>query len=75
MVRVELDQLLRRIEEELKAGAFRYVAKIDYETGFWLEGEPELLQDTAPCGCHFRKSISHQLLWSGGETITAITTD
>jgi hypothetical protein len=45
VVRVELDQLLRRIEEELKAGAFRYVAKIDYETGFWLEGEPELLQD------------------------------
>lgn len=32
----EIDQLLRRILEELKARSFRYVDKPHYETGLWL---------------------------------------
>jgi hypothetical protein len=32
----EIDQLIRRILEELKARSFRYVDKPSYETGLWL---------------------------------------
>jgi hypothetical protein len=32
----EIDQLLRRIQEELKARSFRYVDKPGYELGFWI---------------------------------------
>jgi hypothetical protein len=36
----ELDQLLRRVLEELKARSFRYVEKPGYELGFWLSAYP-----------------------------------
>ena len=32
----EIDQLLRRVHEELKARSFRYVEKPHYELGLWL---------------------------------------
>ena len=36
----ELDQLLRRLLEELKLRAFRYVEKPEYELGLWLSVYP-----------------------------------
>jgi hypothetical protein len=41
----ELDQLLRRLLEELKTRAFRYVEKPDYELGLWLSVYPGIRQN------------------------------
>jgi len=41
----ELDQLLRRLLEELKTRAFRYVEKPDYELGLWLAVYPGIRQN------------------------------